>query len=103
MYFLSNFAAEQMPSRSNSGTSTGQPTAGWYFMYVHNTTHMYNFSPLGPPDSSAQLIESLHAVRCKEQDDARKYGTAMDPFEMEFNRVVQPVMNTCSKEAIAVS
>lgn len=71
-------------------------------MYVYMcVTHLIGTSPV--VDSNAQFIEALNTVKCKEQNDLLKFRTSSDPFEMEFNRVVQPVMNTCSKEAIAVS
>ena len=48
------------------------------------------------------FIQSLQAVKIKEQEDVTAHGH-QDPLEKEFINVVKPVMDTCSKEAIAVS
>ncbi len=50
----------------------------------------------------AALVESLQAVKLKELRDSSAHGL-QDPLEREFVNVVKPVMDTCSKEAIAVS
>ena len=53
------------------------------------------------PDPAA-LVESLQTVKLKELRDSTTHGL-QDPLEREFVNVVKSVMDSCSKEAIAVS
>ena len=52
-------------------------------------------------DNDSLLIESLEQLKKKEQLDIVTHGI-YDPIEIELNNVLQPVMESCSKEAIAV-
>ena len=46
------------------------------------------------------LIQTLHQTKMKEQADI---AVITDTLEREFQTVVQPVMNSCTKESMAVS
>lgn len=46
------------------------------------------------------LIQNLHQTKMKEQADI---AVITDTLEREFQTVVQPVMNSCTKESMAVS
>ena len=50
----------------------------------------------------ASLINPLHQTRLKEQAEVNS-GVLIDQTEGEFSVVVRPVMDACTKEAIAVS
>ena len=49
----------------------------------------------------SSFIQTLNVTKQKEQNELDKQGFT-DPLEVEFNSVLKPVMETCSKEAIAV-
>ena len=70
------------------------------------------YSPSAPPPSSdppwvkrqtgENLLQSLKQMQLMEQASLQQMGVS-DPLEAEFTEVVNPIMESCTKDSIAVS
>lgn len=49
-----------------------------------------------------QLIQQLKQAKLAEQASLQQNGIT-DPLELEFSNVVKPIMESCTKDSIAVS
>ncbi len=60
------------------------------------------YPPSSMHDQSRGLIQQLERTRLQEQAVLQQQGI-VDPLETEFTAVVEPILETCTKESIAVS